>query len=110
MSKQNKEIKELLLIAIKELYHEEGAGGALHIVLDDDNLDDEYIDFCEKFLHNEYRQGIFHENFHEEFSATLYRFLYLRQLHTNCIRLMRYLSVPQRKKVIKKFRLDHCLF
>jgi hypothetical protein len=35
------------------LHEINGAGGALHIVLDDMNIDDGYIDFCENWLRNE---------------------------------------------------------
>jgi len=37
---------EEVLPLVKELYERNGAGGCLHIVLDDGNLDDHNVEFC----------------------------------------------------------------
>ena len=40
---------------IKEVYKYHGAGGSLHIILDDWNLEDSHVDFCGKVISlNEY--------------------------------------------------------
>ena len=42
----NFEIKERIRFLKQEIYKFHGAGGGLHIVLDDGNMDDESINYC----------------------------------------------------------------
>lgn len=43
--------------AVKELYYCHGAGGGMHIVTDDWNLEDDSIDFCGKFMRDYHHRG-----------------------------------------------------
>lgn len=43
--------------AVEELYLDHGAGGGMHIVVDDWNLEDSHIEFCGRFMRDYPHRG-----------------------------------------------------
>lgn len=97
---KNKESE--LLDAIKELYDFEPVGGALHIALDDQNVDDEDLDFCEKYLDNEYRKKVY-EDYPLSQEDAKNNYLVLRDLHIAIIKLLRLFPPEERERIINKY-------
>lgn len=74
---------------ISEVYFHHAAGGALHIALDDENIDDASIQFCAKNAEEAYQKA---------------------RAEVHCCNALALLSEEDRKAVIQEYRKKHSLF
>jgi len=75
--------------AIAELYAlpDGGAGGYAHVVTDDYNLKDEFVDWCILSAENKDMEGAYDEN--------------IRLASLKALKLLKQLSITQRKQAIR---------
>lgn len=57
--------KQECIELIKMIYRHHAAGGCMHIVLDDDNTEDDHVDFCVRYIketvdNDDWRNAWFH--------------------------------------------------
>lgn len=79
--------------AIRALYEINGVGGAVHIVTDDDNLEDEHLEFCAKEIADDK-----HWSFETEGA---------REAAKRVCDLMTPMTVKQRATALEMYRQNH---
>jgi|GEM_PF-2363068 len=77
--------------AINKIYDFHGAGGSLHIIIDDWNLEDSHIDFCDSYIDEEGGEASKRQ----------------KQAERYCLRLLKDMTIDERASAlyISKYRL-----